>query len=179
MPSSLTRVISLILGFSPRLPVSVCGTGASSLDSSFSRQCEFSYFDTYVLSPSHIRIENMYFTLSSPSVLGPALPLTGLTYPPVSLPLSNNYERYRNLNLLSIAYDFRPRLRSRLTLGGRAFPRNPQAFGGSDSHRPYRLLMPAFSLLCAPRLLSVPLQPTYYAPLPHVFLNTVIWCFSP
>ena len=30
----------------------------------------------------------MYFTLSSPFVLGPALPLTGLTYPPVSLPLS-------------------------------------------------------------------------------------------
>ena len=28
------------------------------------------------------------------------------------------------------------------------------------------LLIPAFSLLCRPRLLTVPLQPTYYAPLP-------------
>jgi len=27
LPSSLTRVLSLALGFSPRLPVSVCGTG--------------------------------------------------------------------------------------------------------------------------------------------------------
>ena len=27
LPSSLTRVIPLTLGFSPRLPVSVCGTG--------------------------------------------------------------------------------------------------------------------------------------------------------
>ena len=41
------------------------------------------------------------------------------------------------------------------------------------------LLIPAFSLLCRPRLLSVPLQPTYYAPLPLVFLNTAIRCFSP
>jgi hypothetical protein len=29
------------------------------------------------------------------------------------------------LNQLSIPYAFRPRVRSRLTLGGRAFPRNP------------------------------------------------------
>src|SRR5690606_13018907 len=27
LPSSLTRVLSITLGFSPRLPVSVCGTG--------------------------------------------------------------------------------------------------------------------------------------------------------
>ena len=41
---------------------------------------------------------------------------------------------YRNINLLSIAYAFRPRLRSRLTLSGRAFLRKPWAFGGRDSH---------------------------------------------
>ena len=29
LQSSLTRVLSFVLGFSPRLPVSVCGTGAS------------------------------------------------------------------------------------------------------------------------------------------------------
>ena len=29
LPSSLTRVLSFVLGFSPRLPVSVCGTGVS------------------------------------------------------------------------------------------------------------------------------------------------------
>ena len=32
---------------------------------------------------------------------------------------------YWNFHQLSIAYAFRPRLRSRLTLGGRAFPRKP------------------------------------------------------
>ncbi len=31
----------------------------------------------------------------------------------------------RNMNRLSIAYGFRPRLRSRLTLGGQPFPRKP------------------------------------------------------
>jgi hypothetical protein len=35
---------------------------------------------------------------------------------------------------LSIDYVSRPRLRSRLTLGGLAFPRNPWAFGGRVSH---------------------------------------------
>src|SRR5699024_7401057 len=41
---------------------------------------------------------------------------------------------YRNINLLSIAYAFRPQLRSRLTLSGRAFLSNPWAFGERDSH---------------------------------------------
>ena len=31
----------------------------------------------------------------------------------------------RNINLLSIVYAFRPRLRNRLTLGGITFPRKP------------------------------------------------------
>jgi hypothetical protein len=41
---------------------------------------------------------------------------------------------YRNINLLSIAYAFRPRLRSRLTLSRLALLRNPWAFGGDVSH---------------------------------------------
>src|SRR5690625_7784100 len=41
---------------------------------------------------------------------------------------------YRNINLLSIAYAFRPQLRSRLTLSRRAFLRRPSAIGERDSH---------------------------------------------
>src|SRR5699024_7591529 len=41
---------------------------------------------------------------------------------------------YRNIDLLSIAYAFRPRLRSRLTLRGRAFLMKPLTFGERDSH---------------------------------------------
>ncbi len=55
-------------------------------------------------------------------------------------PLSNDgsvwtrARRYRNINRLCIDYASRPRLSSRLTLGGLAFPRNPWAFGGGVSH---------------------------------------------
>ena len=41
---------------------------------------------------------------------------------------------YRNINRLCIDYACRPRLSSRLTLGGLAFPRNPWTFGGGVSH---------------------------------------------
>src|SRR4051812_26835690 len=41
-----------------------------------------------------------------------------------------------NINPLSIDYACRPRLRSRLTLGGLAWPRNPWSSGGGVSHSP-------------------------------------------
>ena len=41
---------------------------------------------------------------------------------------------YGNINPLSIDYACRPRLRSRLTLGGLSCPRNPWSFGGRVSH---------------------------------------------
>src|SRR5436305_7336040 len=39
-----------------------------------------------------------------------------------------------NINPLSIDYACRPRLRSRLTLGGKTWPRNPWSSGGRVSH---------------------------------------------
>ena len=46
------------------------------------------------------------------------------------------------LNLLPITYAFRPRLRGRLTLGGRTFPRKSWDYGGRDSHPAYRYSCP-------------------------------------
>ena len=46
LPSSLTKVLPLVLGFSPHLPVSVCGTGSFNLDSGFSWQCGVNCFST-------------------------------------------------------------------------------------------------------------------------------------
>jgi hypothetical protein len=43
---------------------------------------------------------------------------------------------YGNINPLSIDYASRPRLRSRLTLGGIALPRKPWVFGGEVSRLP-------------------------------------------
>jgi hypothetical protein len=44
------------------------------------------------------------------------------------------FRGYGNINPLSIDYACRPRLRSRLTLGGLAWPRNPWSSGGGVSH---------------------------------------------
>src|SRR5699024_1599174 len=56
LPSSLTRVLPLTFGFSPRLPVSVCGTGTCDLARGFSWQCGFGNFGTLFPSPSHLGI---------------------------------------------------------------------------------------------------------------------------
>ena len=54
--------------------------------------------------------------------------------PPASLLRSIDLIRYRNFNLLSIDYVFRPRLRPRLTQGRSALPWKPWIFGREDSH---------------------------------------------
>src|SRR5690625_526741 len=56
LPSSLTRVLPLTFGFSPRLPVSVSGTSTGYLTRGFSRQCEIWNFGTIVPSPSQLEI---------------------------------------------------------------------------------------------------------------------------
>ena len=76
------------------------------------------------------------------------LPASPVSYPPAArsarfpketaptLPLLDlaRARWYWNINQLCIDYAFRPRLSSRLTLGGLAFPRKPWAFGGGVSH---------------------------------------------
>ena len=80
----------------------------------------------------------------------------------------NRLRRYRNINLLSIAYDS-------LVLG--LDPDLPWADEPSPGNlrlsmvgirTPLSLLMPAFSLLCSPPLLSVWLLSAHDAPLPLV-----------
>ena len=76
-----------------------------------------------------------------PSCVPPLLPSSRwVGSAPKSQPLSTpglGWARtrwYWNINQLCIDYALRPRLSSRLTLGGLAFPRNPWAFGGGVSH---------------------------------------------
>ena len=52
----------------------------------------------------------------------------------IRLSASVTSSRPRNINLVPIAYAFRPRLRGRLTLRGLALRRNPWTFGESVSH---------------------------------------------
>jgi hypothetical protein len=66
----------------------------------------------------------------------------GLSSARFTLPTASPLRSYAAVwcrNLLPACHRLRlprPRLRSRLTLGRLPLPRNPQAFGGSDSHRP-------------------------------------------
>ena len=105
MPSSLTTLLPMALGFSPHLPVSVCGTGAPNIPYTFSRHC-------FRLLP-----------YSNFGPFRPGLPTPGSDFRIVSVYL--NSQRQRNIYRLCIDYAFRPRLSSRLTLGGRTYPRKP------------------------------------------------------
>ena len=124
LPSSLTIVLSLTLGFSPHLPVSVCGTGtwvslAAFLDSVKSAA------SSHTATPSQPSLKVRGFAYAQASLLGHTRPTVCSAYPSVSPLRSNDFRWYRNINLLSIAYAFRPRLRPRLTLRGRTFLRKP------------------------------------------------------
>ena len=87
-------------------------------------------------SPSALRLPTCVLHYMPPLRLGRAFPSARSGYPSVSLLHLCVYWRYRNIYLLSIIYAFRPRLRSRLTLGGRTFPRKPQTFDGEVSRLP-------------------------------------------
>ena len=116
LPSSLTRVLSFVLGFSPRPPASVCGTGTLTIVSAFSCQRGFTCFPTCLRSFISSALMCCVLHYSTASNTPQALPSTCSCYPSVSV--HHSYRWYRNLHLLSIAYDYCPRLRPRLTLGG-------------------------------------------------------------
>ena len=72
------------------------------------------------------------FANCTPPSLAPVFPFPAYTFH--MRPHTSVYMWYRNLNLLSIGYAFRPRLRSRLTQGRSALPWKPWIFGHKDSH---------------------------------------------
>ncbi len=78
---------------------------------------------------------------------------------------------YGNINPLSIGYACRPRLRSRLTLGGLTWPRNPWSFGGRVSHSSFathaciltRAASTTSSHCCFPGYTTLPYPPRLLA----------------
>ncbi|RHO99555.1 hypothetical protein DW004_13270 [Firmicutes bacterium AF36-3BH] len=72
LPSSLTTLLPLVLGFSPHLPVSVCGTGTLSIHTAFLAS---------VQSPTSLLIFAPF---------RPTQPTVGLGYVPVSLYLTTS-----------------------------------------------------------------------------------------
>ena len=125
LPSSLTWFLSRTLGFSPHLPVSVYGTGTlTSTFRSFSRQRGHSEFAGLRQLPVTSRtLMRRGFASSASYQLRPTRSIVGS--PDLLRPSITPSRWYGNINPLSIDYAFRPRLRFRLTPGGRTFPGNP------------------------------------------------------
>jgi hypothetical protein len=134
LPSSLTRVISITLVFSTCPPVSVLvrargvsledflegmASGTRRLIASWHRTS--GYADSDLPEPTPTCLPQDDHRLGSHSLPRPPIGQMTPTW-------------YRNINLLSIDYAYRPRLRSRLTLSRRTLLRNPWAIGGEDSH---------------------------------------------
>ena len=74
-------------------------------------------------SPSQFKLYNVADLLTHHSLCLDLNPIIGSYL--LSPSLHQLYSQYRNINLLSIAYAFRPRLRSWLTQGRRTVPWNP------------------------------------------------------
>ena len=110
LPSSLTMLLPFVLGSSPHLPVSVCGTGIYIKDAHT--------FLASVLLDNSLLLFSLYLSIR-------VFPLPRSSSSTVSYMLFKNIHGAGILYLLSIGYAFRPHLRSRLTLGGRTFPRKP------------------------------------------------------
>ena len=72
------------------------------------------------------------FSYQSGTSLARGFPFRACAFP--LCPHSSDIQQYRNLNLLSIGYASRPRLRSRLPQGRSALPWKPWIFGRKDSH---------------------------------------------
>ena len=147
MPSSLTRVLSRALGYSPRPPESVCGTGtvaphsAAFLGSVESPGCEPEG------SPHHLSASCPHVC---PCPVLWELP-TGLNHliqqmdwPILLRPCSAKVPpRCWNINQLAIGYASRPRLRSRLTHGRLILPQETLGLRRPGFSPGLSLLMPA------------------------------------
>jgi len=113
--------------------------------------------------------------------LKPALPSAGwptLLRPPFVQTMSR---WFRNINLISITYAFRPRLRDRLTLGRLTLPRKPWVYGERVFH-PFFRYSCQHGLFCTNQMsLRSPLT-VQNAPLPiHSKVNPAasVACLSP
>ena len=134
------------MGFSPHPPVSVYGTGTvdcpagAFLGSMGSARWTLPEGSVH---PSPLGVSGLPFVAFKPPRrppyrLGPGHPSPGGAYPSPSPLASSSSEWYRNINLFSIAYASRPRLRTRLTPGGLPLPGNPWVFGDRVSRPVYR-----------------------------------------
>ena len=135
MPSSLTMVLPIASVYSTRPPVSVLVRAPTFLPRGFSRKHGLAGFAIRLVSRlGLVRLADLH--ASRPTRFH------GDVQNPARLPFSvapsviAARRRYGNVDPLRIGYALRPRLSSRLTLGGLASPRKPWTFGGGVSRPP-------------------------------------------
>jgi hypothetical protein len=156
LPSSLTRVSSIALVFSTRPPVSVLVRARGPSLGAFLGGMVSGTSD--VTSPHPVSALMAGFR---PAGLR-SCPSTTNGWDPLSYPVLPSVITvptwYGNINPLSIAYAFRPRLRSRLTLRRLALLRNPWAFGGGVSSPLFRYSCQHSHSRCLHGWVTPPLQ---------------------
>ena len=169
MPSSLTRVLSFVLGFSPRPPASVCGTGTLTITSAFSCQRGFTCFATLISLPITAQLPSAYFTTDYPNRLDR----------PYHQPAHAILLRQRVAHKGGTGISTSCPSPTTIVLGlGPDLPwadePSPGNLGLSTAMflALLSLLIPAFSLLHRPHVLTVMLQPMHYAPLPLTCIYT-------
>ena len=162
MPSSLTMLLPSALGFSPHPPVSVYGTGILQTIAAF-LDSQLTCFPTYFQSTSRLQITRadlptlllprLYRSFHSRLTLSACVPTVLLQD---STGISTCYPSTTSFDLAL----------------GPDLPRADQLYSGNLRYSAGRiptflsLLIPAFSLLKSPQLLTVLLRPFKNAPLP-------------
>ena len=132
MPSSLTVVLPIASVCSTRPPVSVLVRAPTALPRGFSRKHGLTGF------AQSLRLASQAPCAADFHAARPTR-FHGDVQNPARLPFSvapsvdSGARRRGNVRPLRIGYAFRPRLSSRLTLGGLASPRKPRAYGGRVS----------------------------------------------
>ena len=171
-------VLPFVLGFSPRPPASVCGTGTYTIASSFSRQRGFTCFPTCLRSFIQSASCAAYFTTTRPPVLH------RLYHQPAHAILLCHCLAHIGGTGISTSCPSP----TTIVLGlGPDLPWADEPSPGNLGLSTCKflayisLLIPAFSLLCRPQFLPVLLLPVHDAPLPlHIVQpEASVVCFSP
>ena len=170
MPSSLTTLLPFVLGFSPHLPVSVCGTGDWLLIAAFLASVESA---ASVLFSLPVKVSNhpAYFTTGLSPLLSPTFSAVGSAYPSVSPRLLTSFVSTGISTCYPSPTPFGLCLGPDLPWVDEPSP-GILRFSTVKILTSLSLLIPAFSLLPRPHVLPVMLRPITLRSPTNAFLHS-------
>ena len=145
MPSSLTTLLPLALGFSPHLPVSVCGTGTCNIHIPF-------------LATTSSHFPTIFQSLSPGATIARVVN-------PCCVSILKLLSGYGISTVCASTTPFGLALAPGLPRADEPSPGNLR-FSAITILTQFSLLIPAFSLLISPHVLPIMLRPDENAPLP-------------